>query len=257
MVEAQISIRRLKEPRDAQKAYCCMTEVPTPWPEALCMCRDWVQENLGRYIEGYHLEREDGTVVGQLYYAPSERALCPYQIEPGVAVLYCEWVQAQYQGQGHGRDLFAAFRERMAQQGAKGILVEATDHPARMHYSHYLKRGFQQLLSEGDRRLLYLPLASAHIEVEPMRPRVPSHRGTPVQILILSGYMCPFESSSLMALQEVAQEFGDRISLQQVQLTPESLQKYGAARGIFINGERKLLGGDPEEAIRHAILEEF
>jgi GNAT superfamily N-acetyltransferase len=255
MAEAKVSIRRLREPQDAQQAYCCMTEVPTPWPEALCMCRDWLQENLGRYVEGFHLERSDGSVIGQLYYALSEQALFPYLVEPKAGVLYCEWVQQRYQGRGHGRALFAAFRDQMEARGAKGILVEATDHPARMHFSHYLKRGFQLLRSEGHRRLLYLPLASAKIEVAPLQPRIHPQPRTPVQILVLSGYMCPFEAASLSALKEVVQEFGERVSLQQVRLTPDSLQKYGAASGIFVNGERKLAGGEPEEAIRQAILE--
>ena len=87
MSDYQIEVKRLTE-QDSQQAYCCMTEVPTPWPEALCVCRDWVSQNLHRYVEGYHAQVE-GNVVGHLYYAPSERALFAYTVEPGATVIYC------------------------------------------------------------------------------------------------------------------------------------------------------------------------
>jgi hypothetical protein len=42
-----------------------------------------------------------------------------------------------------------------------------------------------------------------------------------------------------------------------VPLTPETLREYGVAKGIFINGRQKLAGGETEEQVRQAILEEF
>ena len=84
-IKQDVTIRRIRDREDAQKAYCCMTEVPTPWPAALCQCRDWVTNNLSRYVEGYHLQKPDGEVIGHLYYANSEQALFPYIVEPGAA----------------------------------------------------------------------------------------------------------------------------------------------------------------------------
>jgi GNAT superfamily N-acetyltransferase len=257
MAALDVRIKRLEGTMDAQQAYCCMMEVPTPWSDALCDCRDWVQENLGEYVEGFHAQLEDGTVVGHLYYAPSERALIPYQVEAGVGVLYCEWVQRKYQGLGIGRRLFDAFREEMERSGAKGILVEATDLRQQMHESHFLRRGFRRMRAVDHSRLLYLPLSAPEVEVQPMEARVTPRQGLPVEILILSGYMCPFETATMRALREVALEFQDKVELREVQLTPESLQEYGVARGIFINGKQKLSGGEPEAAIRQAIREEL
>lgn len=253
----RVVVKRLRSDEDADQAFCCMSEVPTPWPQALRVCRAWVSQNLGRHVEGYHIQDADGTVVGQLYYAPSDRALVPYEVEHGAAVMYCEWVQRRHQKRGWGRQIFNAFERDMREQGYKGILVEGTDQEEMMHYRHYLARGFEIVYESGRRKLLYLPLNQPHIELRPLESRIQPRRGVPVEILILSGYLCPFEASTQVLLTEVAREFGDRVIIREEALTPETLRRYGVAEGIFINGRRKLTGGATEEAIRQAIMEEL
>ena len=49
----------------------------------------------------------------------------------------------------------------------------------------------------------------------------------------------------------------ERVLIRQEALTPETLQRYGVAYGVFINGRPKLSGAATEEAIRQAIREEF
>lgn len=253
----QAFVKRITTEAEAQTAFCCMAEVPTPWPEALHVCRTWLGQNLGRYVEGYHLHDADGTTVGQLYYAPSERALIPFEIEPGVVVLYCEWVHRRHQGQGLGRQLFAAFEADARAQGSKGILVEATTREDQMHYRHYLGRGFSVVHEIGDRRLLYLPLSQPQVSIRPLEPRLRPRRGVPVEILVVTGYLCPFETAAQIPLLEVAREFGERVVVRHEALTPETLRRYGVAYGVYINGRPKLSGATTEQAIRQAIIEEF
>ncbi len=255
MENPETTIKRLQGPQDAQRAYCCMTEVPTPWPEALCACRDWVTANLGQFVEGYHMQLADGQVVGHLYFAPSERALFPFELEPEVTVLYCDWVQQRYQGMGLGTRLFAAFVEAMRLEGSKGIVVEATDAEAQMHYRHYLKRGFEVLHKRGHRKVLYLPLAQPQIQIRPLTTRIRPEASSPVEILILNGYLCPYEASTMVLIRDIAREFGDQVVLKEVWLTPETLQEYGQAKGVFINGRLSLTGAETEESIRQAIQE--
>ncbi|MGB3713052.1 MAG: hypothetical protein WA996_01355 [Candidatus Promineifilaceae bacterium] len=257
MNDLEVTVQRLQQHEDGQQAYCCMTEVPTPWPGALCACRDWMSQNLGRYVEGYHLQLTEGGVAGHLYYAPSERALIPYKVESKVAVMYCEWVQQRYQKQGYGRYIFDTFLEDMDKWGAKGLLVEATNIEGQMHMDHYLSRGFEVILEIGHRKLMYRPIGQDEILVEALEPRIRSHSGVPVEILVLSGYLCPYEVATLMLLPGVAKEFGEQVVLHQIALTPETLQDYGAARGIFVNGRQRLTGAESEEAIRRIILEEI
>ena len=256
-VSETASIKRLRSIEEAQLAFPCMAEVPSPWPESLAACRNWVSQNLGRYVEGYHVELANGEIVGQLYYAPSEQALIPYRVEPGVAVIYCEWVQRRHQRRGFGRQLFSTFEAQMRESGCKGILIEATEHEQYMHYRHYLARGFEPVLENEDRKVLYLSLQQAQVQVTALAPRIRPHRGVPVEILVLSGYLCPFETSTHLLLLDVAREFGDRVRLRQESLTPNTLERYGVAGGIFINGRRKLAGATSEAEIQQAILEEF
>lgn len=256
MSDLQVAIKRIQAD-DAQQCYCCMTEVPTPWPDALCQCRNWIGENLGRYAEGYHAQLGNGEVIGHIYYAPSEQALFPYEVEPGAMVMYCEWVQRRYQGQGVGRKLFEAFTAEARAQNCKGILIEGTDLDGQMDYRHYLARGFQPIHESGHRRLLYLALNRPAVKVKPLQPTISPRRSVPVEILILSGYLCPLDVSTQMLLLEVAQEFGNQVVVRQEQLTPETLKRYGVANGVFINGRQKLTGAANEAAIRQAIVEEM
>ena len=257
MNDLKPQIRRLKGPDDADQAYCCMSETSTPWPQALCACRDWMSLNLGRHVEGYHMQVGD-EIAGHLYYALSEQALFPYRLEDNVGVMYCEWVQPRYQKQGFGRLLYDTFQADMEQAGAKGIVIEGSDQPGQMHIDHYLPRGFQVIQESGHRKLLYRPLGQALITAEMIQPHSqPSETGPPVEIVILRGYMCPYETATLISLPGVAQEFGDEVRLRQVPLTRESLQEYGVTSGVFINGVQKLAGGESEEAIRQAIREEL
>jgi hypothetical protein len=242
---------------DAQQTYCCMTEVPVPWPKALCQCRDWVSENLGKHVDGYHLRTQDNDVIGHIYFADSGQALISYQVEPGVGVLYCEWVQRRYQKQGLGRRLFDTFLAGQRSNNAKGILVETTDIPGQMHYSHYLSRGFEIMHEFGHQKLMYLPISSKSVSFRRRKANIQSRRGLPVEVHILRGFLCPYEVSTQVKIQEIAMEFGDKVVLKEVWLTPESLDKYGVASGVLINGKQKLAGGEPERAIRLAIMEEL
>ena len=255
MSELQVIVKRIQAD-DAPQCYCCMTEVPTPWPEAVCQCRGWIAENLGRYAEGYHAQMGE-QVIGHLYYAASDRALFPYEAEPGAAVLYCEWVQRRYQGQGIGRKLFDAFVSEARAQNVKGILVEATDLEGQMNTRHYGTRGFSVVQEQGHRKLMYLALSQPSITARPLQPSLTPRRRVPVEVLILSSYLCPLDVSTQMLMLDVAREFGDQVVLKQEQLTPESLKRYGVANGIFINGRQKLTGATTEEAIRQAIVEEL
>jgi GNAT superfamily N-acetyltransferase len=257
MNDPNVSVKRLMTEEDAQKTYCCMTEVPTPWPEALCSCRSWVARNLGTLVEGYHLELDTGEVVGHMYYAITPQALIAYELEDHVGILHCEWVQRRFQGQGLGKLLFDTFLADMKEQATLGILVEASDLQDQMHFRHYLGRGFKPVLETGHQKLLYLPITSPKIRIQPIPARRQPSRGLPVEITILSGFACPYEISTYLILRQVVREFGHQVALREVALSPESLQEYGAARGIFINGRQKLFGGEPEQAIRQAILEEM
>jgi hypothetical protein len=257
MDEKDVTIKRIHNTDDAQKAYCCMTDVPTPWPQALCQCRDWVTNNLGKHIEGYHLQKPNGEVIGHLYFALSDHALFPYRVEPGVAVLYCEWIQKRHQGLGYGTLLFDSFISDRIKEDNLGVLVEATDIEGQMHFRHYEVRGFEVIHEQGHRKLLYYPINQTKVNAQPIVKKISPKTDHPIEVLILNGYMCPYEVSTMIKLRSIVPEFGEQVILRDVWLTPDTLQEFGAAKGVFINGHQKLVGGETECEIRLAIQEEL
>jgi hypothetical protein len=174
-----------------------------------------------------------------------------------MGVIYCEWVQKRFRGKGLGSRLYAEFLAEMKRLGVGGIFVEAMVEEGMMHYQPYLDRGFEIIYERDPRRLLFLNLRQGRPKVLPMEPRIRPRKGTPVEIVIINGFMCPYEVSTHISLRDVAREFGERVVLKEVWLTPEILEDYGVARGVFINGRQKLMGAETEEAIRMAISEEL
>jgi predicted GNAT family acetyltransferase len=230
-----------------------MVEVPTPWPEALQACRAWIAQNLGTLVEGLHLQDSAGNVIGHVYYASSERALIPYQVEDHVGVVYCEWIQRRHQGKGYARLLSEALIRYLDEGGYKGILVAATDDEQCMHYTHFVRRGFRPLQQAGSMRLMYYPLRQESVHVQPLELRITPRRKHPIELIVFTGGFCPYEASTSLSALQVAREFGDRLILKEVAVTVENLRAYGVISGVFINGRRTLPGGASEEAIRQAI----
>jgi GNAT superfamily N-acetyltransferase len=253
----ELSVVRLSEANQVEQACPCMVEVPVPWPEALQVCRAWIAQNLGTVVEGLHLQDGAGNVVGHVYYASSERALIPYQIEDHVAVVYCEWVQRRHQGKGYARLLSEALIRHLDDGGYKGILVMATDDEQYMHYTHFVRRGFRLLQQAGSMRLMYYPLRQESVNAQPLEVRIASGHRHPTEVIVFAGGLCPHEVSTSLSTLHVAHEFGDRVVVKEVAATVENLQTYGVISGVFINGRRTLPGGASEEAIRQAINDEL
>jgi GNAT superfamily N-acetyltransferase len=255
MAAEKLKVVPLSDPGQVQHACPCMEEVPTPWPEALEACRDWIAGHLGSLVEGLHLEQQRGEVIGNMYYGFSERALIPYEIEEGVAILYCEWVQRRHQGQGYARLLFEALTQHLSRGGYKGILVEASGGEEGMSYGHLLQRGFKPIQEVRHKRLMYFPLAQQSVAGKPLKMRIVERDKYPVEILAFSGGFCPCETATSRAALDVAREFGDRVVLREVSITADNVRAYGVARGVYVNGRPIPDDGVPEEAIRQVIRE--
>jgi len=250
-----VRVFKVTDSQQAQAAYPCATESPRPfWADGLELSRRWFAENLGKHVEGFHLE-EDGKVIGHIYWAASEQALVPYHTEPGVVWLYCEWVQRPYRGQGYMRKLFSAFLEHLQSEGYKGVLVGATDYEDYMHRSHFAKRGFQMI--EGSGGLMYLPLTQASVRMEPLRTKVEREGRAPVEVLVIGSLFCPVGAAAVLYLRKVTAEFGDCVALKEVPAGAETLSRYGVADGIFINGKPQFFGPVTEAQVRAVIAEEL
>ena len=253
-----MNIRPIQTAEDIQKAYPCSTEAPIPfWEDGLPMCREWMAQNLGKHIEGLHLEDGSGTVIGHIYWAPSQQALAPYEIEDGVAYIYCDWVQEQFRQRGGAHILFQELVDQLRSKNYKGILVDGTDFEGYMYYGHYLKRGFRIIQEQEGSRLMYYPLRNASIEVKRLPARIPKPGGSSVEIFVIGSCFCPVGASALLAVRKVARELGEQVVLKEVPASLEAIKRYGLADGIFINGKAKFLGPVSEDQVRRVIEAEL
>jgi N-acetylglutamate synthase-like GNAT family acetyltransferase len=121
-------------------------------PEA----REWFKANLGKNVEGYHL-LDDEKVVGLVYYALSENALIPYEVEPDVACIYCTEILTDYLHKGYGKMMLDYMKNDLKKQGFKGIMVVASDFKEWMHYELFQKQGFKIIKEQAPFKVMYFP----------------------------------------------------------------------------------------------------
>jgi len=241
----------------SENAYPCATESPQNfWADGLPLSRDWFAENLGEHVEAFHLHDDHGEVVGHIYWAPSNRALVPYDIEDGVACIYCEWVQRGHRGEGGMHMLFEEFVDYLHRRGFKGILVDATTIEGYMHQRHFLKRGFKILREIGDGKLLYYPISQESVWVEPLQPHVTREGTAPVDILVIGSHFCPVGASAVLSLRKVAAELDGLVHVREVDAGRNVIEHYGVADGIYINGKAAFFGPVNEATVRETIRKE-
>ncbi len=241
---------------DVKTTYCCMSEVPpsVSWADALPESREWFKTNLGKYVEGYHLLDEDN-VVGHFYYATSENALLPYEIESKVACIYCTEMLRDFMNKGYGKMMFDNVKEDLKKQGFKGIIVAATDFKEYMHYEHFLKQGFNIINEHDSFKLMYFPLTKESIDIKLLDLNY-SPSSEQVEVTLFINFFCPVGAHMYHLIKKVAQGFGDKVNLVEIETTFETVRKYGTIDPL-INGKIKLFGPASEEDVKKAIQEEI
>jgi hypothetical protein len=241
---------------DLESSYCCITEVPpgASWSQGLPESRKWFENNLGKHVEGYHL-LDGNKVVGHIYWETSEKALVPYRIEPKVACIYCTEMLHDYVRKGHGKEMFDYMKDDLKRQGYKGIIVDATNFKEFMHYEHFTKQGFKVIKDHDPFKLMYFPLLKQTVETEPLEPNYKPSRDR-VEVTLFNNFFCPVGAYMYQLFKKVAQGFGDKVKIVEIEATPETMQRYGTTDPL-INGKIKIFGPASEENVRKAIQEEI
>ena len=243
--------------KDVGASYCCMSETPpgVSWAEYLPESRKWFRENLGKHVEGYHI-LDDGKVVGHIYYASSENALVPFETEPKVAFIYCTEMLRNYMRKGYGKMMFDYMKNNLKKQGFKGILVDATDFQEYMHHSHFAKQGFKVIKEHKPFKLMYFPLSKEKLKVKLIELNYKPSKGR-VEVTLFKSFFCPVSICMYHLVKTVAQSFGNKVKLVEIEPSLEIVRKYGVSSDSLINGKPKLLGPVSEEDVRKAIQEEI
>ena len=239
---------------DLKTTYCCVNELSSLWAESLPESRAWFKGNLGKSVEGYHL-LDDDKVVGHIYYASSENALIPYEVEPKVACIYCTELLSDYMHRGYGKMMFDYMKDDLKKQGVKGIMVPATDFKEWMHYELFLKQGFKIVKEHEPYKVMYFPLTKENIDAKILSLNYEPSKDK-VEVTLFKNFFCPVAPYMYRLVKRVAQSFGDKVKIVEMEATLETVRKYGTAEPLF-NGKIKLYGPANEETVKKAIQEEI
>ncbi len=242
---------------DTERSYPCACE---PWdifgPEALAASRAWLRDRLGAPHESFQAEDEKGDVVGEILWAWSEKSLSSLRTEPQVAIISCVWVKSQSRGKGIWRGMLKALGDDLMARGAKGILVAATDYEGYMHREHFRKSGFRVLGEHEGTIVMFYPLGAETVEYGFAKEHVPPGPDDKVTIHIFRNLLCPIAPELFTRIKKVAREFGDRIQIIEVESDRQALEKYGTARGLYINGKPRFILPKDDDVIRKLLKEE-
>jgi len=239
---------------DIDSTYCCASTIPPEWAKLLHESREWFKANLGKHVEGYHL-LDDRKAVGQIYYAASENALIPYEVEPNVACIYCTGMLKGYMHKGYGKMMFDYAKADLKARGSKGMMVAATEIKEFMHYELFLKQGFKTIQERSPFKIMYFPLNQERIRVR-ILPLNYSPSKDKVEVTLFRNFFCAVSPYMYRLIKTVAQSFGDKVKLVEIEATPQTVRKYGT-EGPLINGKIKLFGPASEEQVRKSIQEEI
>ncbi|UCE96275.1 MAG: GNAT family N-acetyltransferase [Candidatus Bathyarchaeota archaeon] len=242
---------------DLETTYCCMDEVPpgVSWAETVPESRKWLRNNLSKHVEGYHIF--DGEkVVGHIYYASSEKALIPYEMEPKVACIYCTEMLKDYMHKGHGKLMFDYMKKDLKNQGYKGIMIPATSLKEWMHYELFLKQGFRVIMEHPPfYKVMYYPLEAENISIKVIDLNYAPSKEK-VEVTLFGNFFCPVGAHMHHLIKRVAQSFGDQVKIVEMESTLVNVRRYGTSEPL-INGKIKLPGPASEDDVRKAIDEEI
>lgn len=197
---------------------------------------------------------DNGEVVGHISYAMSEKALVPYEVEPGVACIYCTEILRDYGHKGYGRMMFDYMKKELKKEGLKGIMVPATGIKEFMYYKQFEKQGFKIIMEHALFKIMYFSLNKESIKVKPLSLNYKPSKDK-VEITLFKGFICPVGSYTYHLINKIAQSFGDKVKIVEIEPTLETIRKYGTANPL-INGKIKIFGPASEADVKRAIKEE-
>jgi hypothetical protein len=124
-----------------------------------------------------------------------------------------------------------------------------------MHYELFLKQGFKVIKEQSPYKIMYFPLTKQNITVEILDLKYTPSKDK-VEVALFKNFFCPVGAYMYHLIKRVAQGFGDKIKLVEIETTRETVQRYGIADPL-INGKIKMFGPASEDDVRKAIQEEI
>lgn len=195
---------------------------------------------------------EGTTPVGHLEYIPIEHAPKPIQGE-GLTFINCMFVEPKQRWHSVGSELIKAVEEKVRDQSL-GLAVIAYPDSLFMPASFFVEHGFVCAAEQDNARLMF----KAWREVD-MPQFMPRHYA-PIQLFgkttvdVFWNGQCPFWVKAHDCLLQAAKEYGERVVVHDINTDDRAtIEQYGIATGVFINGQCAFLYPPSETEIRRAL----
>ncbi len=202
---------------------------------------------------------EGDKVCGMIQYVPIE--LSPSQGRD-LYFINCIWVHGHKQGIGNqqkkgiGKALLQAAENDVKAMNKKGLAAWGLSLPFWMKASWYKKQGYKKVDRDGISVLLWKPFSE---NAEPPRwlkeKKKPQLIDGKVIVTSLTNGWCPAQNMVHERAKRAAQEFGDRVTFQEIQTFEHSVFcDWGITDALFIDGKEIRTGPPPSyEKIRTKI----
>ena len=195
--------------------------------------------------------------VGFIHLIPIE--ICPWgPIGEDLLVIPCLVVSSKIRKRGIGRKLLASAEEEALRQNFKGLVTIGYYHSHWFMPATFFERcGFKVVKCKNEKAILWKVYEPAVKEPTMLTPNYNFKcNSDKVTIDLFWNTFCPTSSIEAQRVREVAEEFGDKIVLNEYCADDRRVfLRYQLPRGIFVNGKEVWYGYEaPKEGIRKAIL---
>ncbi len=134
-------------------------------------------------------------------------------------------------------------------------MVPATDFKEFMHFELFQKQGFKTIMEHAPFKVMYFPLTKESISIKRIDLNYQPSRDK-VEVTLFNNFFCPVGAHMHHLVKKVAQDFGDKVKIVEIEATLEAVRKYGTSDPL-INGKVKLFGPASEADVKKAIQEEL
>lgn len=212
--------------------------------------------NYNRFFKGLHLliAYEGTTPVGHIEYIPIEHAPRPVSGE-GLTFINCLYVQPHARGRGVGAALLQACEEKVrSSSNGLAAIANADWPPAPIGF--FAAHDFMPVAEEHGAQLMvkaWDKVVAPHFLPRHYEPLTLSHPDQ-VPIDIFWCGQCPHWVKARDRLVNLAHQYGHQIVIRGINTDERAtVEQWGIADGIYINGEQKFDTPPSEAELRNAL----
>lgn len=239
--------------KDTEELYCmCLEDWSDEMKEAGDHKRCWYENMKDKGLGVRIAFNEEGVAGGMIQYCPINYSSA---LGKDLYFIQCIWVHGYKKGRGNfqrkgmGTALLAAAEEDVKSRGAKGIVCWGVSMPFWMKASWFKKHGYVKADNAQGAVLLWKKFSDDAEPPEWRKPSKPipafSEKGIPLAVGFING-VCPAMNLVFERARRASEELKGLVEFRVIDTsTPEVLDEWGIADGVYIAGKEVRNGPPP------------